>query len=80
MKFTPKNNRIDRNVVRNLLKKHLEKLQLKASLKNYPPQKYFVDAMAFPNKVDEFPILFENVKRPLGKTITQPRRTRRWRA
>ena len=31
-------------------------------------QEYFVDAMAIPNKTDEFPILFANVSRPAPKT------------
>ncbi len=30
-------------------------------------QEYFVDAMAFPNKTDEFPLLFAEVKKPAPK-------------
>ena len=32
-------------------------------------QEYFVDAMAFPNKTDEFPLLFASVAKPAAKTI-----------
>ncbi len=31
-------------------------------------QEYFVDAMAFPHKTDEFPELFKVVTRPAAKT------------
>ena len=66
-------NKDQRRVIESKVK-NIEKIET-ATAENF--QKYFVDAMAFPNKVDEFPILFENVKRPLRKSITQPRRTRR---
>ena len=45
-------------------------------------QEYFVDAMAFPNKTDEFPNLFSVVDKPEAKTVAdsdrqRPRRRRR---
>lgn len=46
-------------------------------------QEYFVDAMAFPNKTDEFPNLFSVIKKPAAKHIEpdnnreRPRRRRR---
>jgi uncharacterized 2Fe-2S/4Fe-4S cluster protein (DUF4445 family) len=46
-------------------------------------QEYFVDAMAFPNKTDAFPILFSVVGKPAANTnanfslTTRPRRRRR---
>lgn len=40
-------------------------------------QAYFVDAMAFPHKVDPFPELFSVVKRPPDKTGNAERRPRR---
>jgi uncharacterized 2Fe-2S/4Fe-4S cluster protein (DUF4445 family) len=46
-------------------------------------QEYFVDAMAFPNKTDEFPNLFSVIKKPAAKRIEpdnkreRPRRRRR---
>jgi uncharacterized 2Fe-2S/4Fe-4S cluster protein (DUF4445 family) len=47
-------------------------------------QEYFVDAMALPNKTDQFPKLFSVVKRPEPKTsqndTDRPRRRRRSRA
>jgi uncharacterized 2Fe-2S/4Fe-4S cluster protein (DUF4445 family) len=45
-------------------------------------QEYFVDAMAIPNKKDDFPRLFENVTRPVPKSVAsgQPGRRRRRRA
>jgi len=49
-------------------------------------QEYFVDAMAFPNKSDEFPKLFSVVTRPAAKTAvnenasSRPSRRRRKRA
>ena len=33
-------------------------------------QQYFVEAMAFPNKTDEFPHLFEVVARPIARIIS----------
>jgi uncharacterized 2Fe-2S/4Fe-4S cluster protein (DUF4445 family) len=32
-------------------------------------QEYFVDAMALPNKTDEFPLLFASVAKPAAKTV-----------
>ena len=32
-------------------------------------QEYFVDAMALPNKTDEFPLLFASVEKPAAKTV-----------
>lgn len=44
-------------------------------------QEYFVDAMALPNKTDQFPILFSSVQRPARKTgdsgSDRPRRRRK---
>ena len=54
-------NKDQRRVIESKVK-NIEKIET-ATAENF--QKYFVDAMAFPNKVDEFPILFENVKQSL---------------
>ena len=41
-------------------------------------QEYFVDAMALPNKTDQFPILFSSIQRPARKTgDSDPDRPRR---
>jgi uncharacterized 2Fe-2S/4Fe-4S cluster protein (DUF4445 family) len=40
-------------------------------------QEYFVDAMAFPNKTDKFPLLFAAVKKPAQKNIADDRTRRR---
>jgi uncharacterized 2Fe-2S/4Fe-4S cluster protein (DUF4445 family) len=39
-------------------------------------QEHFVDAMAFPNKVDSFPLLFDFVDRPAEKVMKKLSRTR----
>lgn len=69
-------NKSERQTIENTVKT-IEKLET-ATAENF--QRYFVDAMAFPNKVDQFPMLFERVKRPPEKQLNQFRRERRRRA
>ena len=69
-------NKSERQTIENTVKT-IEKLET-ATAENF--QRYFVDAMAFPNKVDQFPMLFKRVKRPPEKQLNQFRRERRRRA
>ncbi|MGB2466062.1 MAG: ASKHA domain-containing protein, partial [Porticoccaceae bacterium] len=60
-------NQQSRTVIETLVK-NIEKIETAMEEKF---QDYFVDAMAFPNKTDEFPHLFSHVARPEPKVVNE---------
>ena len=60
-------NQQSRTVIETLVK-NIEKIETAMEEKF---QDYFVDAMAFPNKTDDFPQLFSRVARPEPKLVTE---------
>mgnify|MGYP001160145956 FL=1 len=65
-------NQSDRKTIEDVVLK-IEKIETATAEKF---QEHFVDAMAFPNKVDSFPLLFDFVDRPAEKVMKKLSRTR----